>query len=143
MIITKRLRSAAKALKKQTEKTDKIRKIVEGYQKEILKKYKFKVDPDILREERKNKIIFFPEHTYLMSNKDFKVYLKETHEKHIENGFKVKFGYCPLLISQAKKIQTEKELIDAARYITKFKKDQYIPLEQRSELISLTIKLVG
>jgi len=106
---------------------DTIKPIVLKYQIEILKKYKFqykRVDDRkrFLKETGLNYIIN-PEHTYLIKESDFKIYLSEVAKEHLKNGFIVKKDYCPLLIAEDDLRKSQDKIIKSFESVTGIKKE--------------------
>jgi len=95
--------------------TETIRPVVEKYQKEILAKHQFTVSDKWVKMGEPKRVILDEGSTYLLKDKDFKVYLKEVHEQHIKHGFNVKFEYCPLLIAEDLERQAKKTFVDQSK----------------------------
>ena len=93
-----------------------------------------------------NEIILDVERTYMLSDDDANIFYDKLHILHIENGFDVKEGYCPILIAESLERQAKDIVIQNAFYITKFTKDDLLcsknALENYDEAINLIINLV-
>lgn len=123
--------------------TQTIRPVIENYQRKILEKHQFRINPKFLERGMADEPITDPEYCYLITDEDFKTYLQEVHEQHIKHGFHVKFEYCPLLIAESMERNAKRELLRAAQYITNINPDNYIPLKLYEQLIELTLQLVS
>ena len=126
------------------EKT--VRPIVEGYQKDILAFWKFKIAPEhINRGHEENEIILDPKNSYLMGDDDFKLYLAECNDARKKAGLKVDNPeHCPLLVAEHLRVIAENTLIDTMEPITGISLDtHYLSLEHRKQLIDLTLKLLA
>lgn len=119
-----------------------IRPIVEGYQKEILAKYQFRVAPEFKRHE-KNKVILDPKDTYLMADNDFKVFLAECHEArqaaklHVE-----KEEFCPLLVAEGLQRKAEHVLVDTMEVLTGLAADK-LTFPHYRKYIDIALRLLA
>lgn len=123
-----------------------VRPVVEGYQKEILEKHQFKIDIEKWTGYGFDleKPVLEPKDIYKMSDEDSLIYFRECELKHVEHGFKVKEGCCPLLVAESMLRNAKHEVKIAAKYIHKMSKHDMcrMNLEQSEKLYSLIIKLV-
>ena len=122
---------------------DIIKPIVEGYQKEILLNHKFHISKKNIRRGDIDRIILNPEHTYLMEDLDFKIYLQEVAEQHIKHGFKVKKDYCPLLIAQANLSDSQNKLIVVMESLTGIKRENVYIMDLRAKYLNLLLGLMS
>lgn len=122
-----------------------VKPIVEGYQKDILSFWRFKIAPEhVTRGHKKDEIILNPKHSYLLSDDDFKLYLAECNDARIKAGLKVDNPeHCPLLVAKHLRIIAENTLIDTMKPVTGIKTDQVYMLEHRKQLVDLTLKLLA
>lgn len=124
-----------------------IEPIVKKYQTDILKKHKFRCKRKIDREYIFNKYgteyIINPDHTYLLNNSDFTIYLKEVAIQHKKHGFKVKKDYCPLLIAKSNLTDSENLLINIVGKRFNIKASQLYKIELREKFIDCSLNLIG
>ena len=88
-----------------------VRSIIIPKKNAILKDFMYKVAE---KHERRQigEYITDEKHAYLMSDEDFKHYMKACHAMYLEEGFNVKFEYCPVLIAESLERDAKKALID-------------------------------
>jgi hypothetical protein len=140
---TKDLISATETVFIAMAHTELIRPVVEGYQKELLKFWKFNIAEKWIDTGMKPGIITDPEKAYLMDNEDFQIYLKELHQKHIENGFKVKMNYCPLLIAESTERDAKHLMLECAEYMTKINPSEVFSVKIKEKLTELTLRFIA
>jgi hypothetical protein len=144
--LTKTLIEAVKTACQAEAYLETVRPIIEGYQKEILEKHQFKIDNERWKDYGFDleKEILETKDTYKMKDSDFQIYFKECELKHIEHGFVVKEGCCPLLVAESMLRNAKHEVKIAAKYIHKMSNDDMyrMNLEQSKKLYDLIIKLV-
>jgi hypothetical protein len=112
---SKKLITSAELVFLQMANLETITPIIEGYQKEILVKHNFRPSADALATGRCPEFILEPFDTYLLSEKDFCVYLEEVHAKHIAHGFVVEFGFCPLSTAKHELFQAKKMFVELSQ----------------------------
>lgn len=122
---------------------DIIKPIVTGYQKAILNKHKFFIADKHLIRGRDKEIILNPKHDYLLTDKDFKIYLSEVEQEHKKQGFNVKKDYCPLLIAEHNLIISKNKLIDLFEVYTGIQRDRLYKLDNRAKYIELLLNLMS
>lgn len=97
-------------------------------------------------DKRTKEIITEPDNTWKMSDDDFKDYEALLHGRYIKKGFKVKFGYCPLLISEQELIKSKKVLIDTMEPITGLQSMMIINarngLKLFDDFVEITLRLI-
>lgn len=124
-----------------------IEPIVTQYQKEILEKHRFlpKYDERLKNDVDFKQPVLNPDHLYTIADEDFNTYLVGVHQKHLENGFNVEFGYCPLLMARNMESDAHRELLEEAKYITKLDPQDSIcsGMDNYKQAIELTMKWVG
>lgn len=117
-----------------------IRPIVQKYQREILEQ----IDA---RNRETGKPIRREFDTYLMTEEQFNEYLKLVHEQHLKHGFKVEYGYCPLLTAENTLIQAQNALLKAMQPFTKIDPSELYNLvhhlDIRRKLIDLTLRFMA
>lgn len=89
-----------------------VEEIVKPQQKEVLQKHQFKIADEWTDKGREPGILTNPNHLELISDEDFKIYEKEMHEFYLNEGFNVKYGYCPLLMAENIERDAIKAMID-------------------------------
>ncbi len=52
------------------------------------------------RDNQTKEVITSPKRAWMMAENDFKDYEALLHQKYINEGFRVEFGYCPLLMAE-------------------------------------------
>ena len=120
-----------------------IKPIVEDIQKKVLNKHKFEVDKEH-RNYEKEKVITEIKLSYLMSDKDFKVYHSECRTLEDKKGLKVSNPeFCPLLIAEHNLIKAENLLIDVFSQITGLKHSDIYKTEHRKRFIDLTLSFLS
>ena len=124
-----------------------LKPIVTGYQEAVLKKHQF-VARDIGQECREGDIILNPEHSYLLEDADFEIYLEEIEEARAEAGLKVnREGNCPLLEAESLLRDAQRLLVDTMQPITKISTDDALcsknGLENYRQLTDLILKLLA
>lgn len=118
-----------------------VRKIVEPKQKEVINFFKFKVDIKNLRLTDKTVIVNESE-LYLISDEDMKLYCKEMNSFYIQEGFKVEFEYCPLLMAEDLTRKAKAAFVDALSNYTSISFDDLMSsgLDIYNEYIELNLK---
>lgn len=97
-----------------------IRPLVYKYQARILERHQFQIDPECLSYGEKLGPILNPKHSYMLTDQDFDVFLKECQAAVDESGLKtLKPGNCPLLDAQYALSQAENALMIAMADIPK------------------------
>ena len=141
---TTAMKTAARAAFLSMAYTDTIRPIVEGYQKEILDFYQWAIAPEWAdRRGNKETIILDPDRTYLLTEDDFALYMKECAVAMDKAGLTVDNPeHCPLLIAQDLQRTAENVLIETMEPITGLKAKDIYKLEHRAKLLDLTLKLL-
>jgi len=119
-----------------------IKPIVEKIQKEVLNKHKFKIAKKYHNQER-DLIVLNNDRTYLLNDKDFKVYLKECRQeeikiKLIDESFNKDF--CPLLVAEHNLIKAQHKLINLMGKPFKIKSENIYKTEHRKKFIDLSLK---
>ncbi|GGI90543.1 hypothetical protein [Legionella impletisoli] len=98
-------------------------------------------------DKRTKEIITDPDNAWKMSDDDFKDYEALLHGRYIKEGFKVKFGYCPLLISERELTQSKKILIDTMEPITALQSMMIINarngLKLFDDFVEITLRLIA
>lgn len=117
-----------------------IRPVVEGYQKQILDRNKF-------TDKRTKEVILDPKHTYMMSDEDFAVYLKEIEVCREAAGLKIRSeGNCPLLEARNDLRIAERAFAKTLEPLTKVTIDQVLctknGLENYRKYLNLGLKMV-
>jgi len=125
-----------------------IKPIVEKYQNEALHKFKFqykrKDDREFYYKKTGFNYVVDDEHTYMIKDKDFKIYLKEMEKQHKEHGFNVKKNYCPLLIAKDNLRQSENLLMSSFECITGLKSSEInMKLDTRKKFLDLTLNYMS
>ena len=137
--------AAAKALLMAMAYVQTVRSIVESYQNELLAFWKFKAQTEYT-ERGREEIILNHKHSYMMDEADSNIYLKELHKKHLENGFNVKFGDCPLLIAESLEREAKQLLVEVMEPVTKIKWEMFFNViswqEKIKQYIDLTLSLL-
>jgi len=96
-----------------------VRPIVTGYKKAILKNHQWHIAKEWTDKGMPDEIVLDPEHTYLLEENDFTVYLAECNEERKKAGLYVKSDeYCPLLVADHDVTRAEWALFDAMKDIT-------------------------
>ncbi len=124
-----------------------VRDIVEGYQKEILSFYKWKLRPDIAtrRGNTPDEIVTDPKYSYMLSDEDFALYHKECKAARDKAGLKVTDDeFCPLLCAECLTSDAKKVLIEVMEPVTKIPLDVIIGHYYKyKELVEITLKLLA
>lgn len=123
--------------------TETIRPIVEGYQKEILNFFEWKIDKQWVEKGMEDQIIRDPDKAYLLSDEDFKSYLahcniaRKKANLHVDNP-----EFCPLLVAESLQNDAERLFIDSMEPITGLKAKDIILLKHRKQLLDICLRLV-
>lgn len=118
-------------------KEETIEEVVVKYENEILKENQWK-------KEKSREVILDTKYAWLMSDEDFEIYMKLVHKKHIENGFDVEYGYCPLLIAKTECSDAKRAMINGfAPYIGFSYDDVSFRLESYHKYVDLILKMMA
>jgi len=122
-----------------------IKPIVERIQSQILQKHKFKIAKKYKNQER-DEIVLSNERTYLLNEKDFKVYLDECRKeeikiKLIDESFNKDF--CPLLVAEDNLRKAEHKLINIMGKPFNIKAENLYKTEHRRKFIDLNLKYLS
>jgi hypothetical protein len=118
--------------------TETIRPVVVGYQSKILELHKFKFkkkeERDYFFKKTGKDYCTDSEHTYLISDKDFKVYLDECEDERKKAKLSIAphkdgEGYCPLLMAEEDQRQAEHILMDCFEPLTGINRSNLWKLE--------------
>lgn len=78
-----------------------VRELIIPKQQEVIDFFKFETTDEWAEKYNEPKrVITKQAHLCYISDDDFTLYEKEMHDLYIKSGFDVKYGYCPLLISE-------------------------------------------
>lgn len=95
----------------------------------------------------KNNLITEPENAWQMSCADFGKYTTRLHGRYLTGGFKVKYGYCPLLIADNELREARKQLVNVMESITGLNAIQVLNakkgLEYFNNLVEITLRLLA
>ena len=113
---------------------------VKKIQNRVLNKHQFKVFD---KYDKKEIVILNDSNSYLLNDKDFKVYLKECRAeeikiKLIDENFNKEF--CPLLVAEHNLIKAQNKLIDLMGKPFKIKAEDIYKTEHRKKFIDLSLK---
>lgn len=122
-----------------------IKPIVKEIQERILNKHKFKISKEFKNQER-DLIVLKENRTYLLNEKDFKVYLKECRQeeikiKLIDESFNKDF--CPLLVAEHNLIKAQNKLINLMGKPFKIKSCDIYKTEHRKKFIDLSLSYLS
>jgi hypothetical protein len=126
--------------------TESIRPSVEKIQQDLVDFWKMEVSPK-WRDSRglpEGNIIDTPNHVYLASDEDARLYYLDLDDAYKKAGYKdLKAGYCPLLIAESLQREAERLLVESSKYIHKMDADDVIcsGMKNYKQLIELTLKL--
>lgn len=120
--------------------TQTVRPIVKEYQRKVL----YILQPKHIET---GEVITDPKHTYLMSDEDFALYMRDCNELRERAGFKVPSPeYCPLLMAESQETDAEHLVIKNAEYFTGVTAHQALchhpGVETMHKLSDLIVKLV-
>ena len=87
-----------------------LKELIAPKQLEIVLKHQFK--------GKDESIISNPDYLYQANEDDFKVYMDELHAFYLNNGFKVEYGDCPLLMADTQLIKATQLMIDVLEKYT-------------------------
>ncbi len=86
-------------------------------------------------------------HVYMVSEQDAGWLYTEIHNKYLQMGYTVEFGYCPLLIAESKLRDARRELVDVMEPVTGLSFDRVLcsanGLENLDKLVELTLRLLA
>ena len=120
--------------------TETIRPVVVGYQTKVLEKHKFlytrKEDGDYVKTS---------EHTYLMKETDFKIYLEECNKEQELAGLKTETpDHCPLLVAENEQRKAENILMEVFKPLTGLDVSRInMRLDTRKKFLDLTLKYMS
>ena len=142
---TEAMRTAAKVVFLAMAYTETIRPIVEGYQKEILDFYQWEIAPEWAdRRGSKETIILDPDRTYLLTEDDFTLYMKECAVAMDKASLTVDNPeHCPLLVAEDIQRLAARVLINTMEPITNLKAEDIHRPEQQKELVNLSLRLLA
>lgn len=120
-----------------------IRPVVNRYQKEILKRYKWCIDQQWTEYYPAHKIILDPKETYLLSDKDAKIYFDECNIEAKKHGFNVKLNYCPLLIAEDMLRKAKRALIDIWEPATGISNHDVLLIKNREKYVDILLKMAA
>lgn len=93
--------------------------IITGLQRALLQTYQFRCAEEWrLATPELPAFVTDPRQTYLMDDTDFGLYSAKLHQAYLAHGFKINYGYCPLLIAQHNLSRAARQMVDAAEYFT-------------------------
>lgn len=117
---------------------------VQAYQQEILDRHQWHIDrPLIISLRRPDQVITRPFDTYLLSDEDAAVYYAESEQAKAAHGWShLPKDYCPLLMVQTRRVQSENAMMQAAQYITNIDPAGVYKMDMRRQLIDLITGLV-
>jgi hypothetical protein len=122
---------------------DTIKPIVRGYQTRILQAHQFHIAKEWTDKGHPDEIILEPDHTYLMEDSDFQVYLQETFQERDKAGLKIDNpDFCPLLVAESLLSTAENTLIDSMEPVTHLEAYR-IYGDNRKKFIDLTLRLLA
>ena len=91
-----------------------------------------------------DRVIADPEHTYLLNDTDFNIYLTEVKEARNKAGLKVENDdFCPLLVAERQEIEAARVMLKTMIPITKIDPDSIWKTEHWHKLIDLTLRLLA
>ena len=126
---------------------DLIRPVVEAYETEILAKHQFCIDPQwIDLGECEDQVILDRKKTFLLSDKDAKVFFQASHAARDAAGLKVDDPeFCPLLVAENVRREAEKALLKAMSAIEGLETlgKGFMTTEQRSKAVEITLRLLA
>lgn len=129
-----------------------IKPVVKGYQSKILEAHKFKFKDEHEREyffEKTGKdYCADSEHTYLLSDEDFKVYLDECEFERKKAKLSVAphkdgEGYCPLLMAESDVVDAQRMLVDSFEPLTGIRYRDLCKLEHYDKMKELLLGLMA
>lgn len=148
-MITADMKKAAELVFVAMAWTETVRPIVEGYQRLILEDMQAPVAATWSERVRGDqKIITNPEHTYLMEEGDFAIYLARTKEERDQAGLHVDNDvFCPLLVAEDMQRKAERVLVEAMQPLTGISFDRLIcsrnGIENKKKYLDLTLRLLA
>lgn len=116
-----------------------IEPVIRRYEKEILAKHRWQ---EKRRYHGDKSAVLDPDRVYLLSDSNFKIYLDEVHKKHLENGFDVPHGYCPLLMAEHAENQARWSMIDIFEPVTGINHDCLFKLEHIEQITDILCRMV-
>lgn len=109
--------------------TETIRPIVTGYQKAILARHNFQLAERWTKGQSKEqpRRILDPDHTYLMSDADFAVYMAEVRQEQEKAGLKTDNPeHCPLLVAEGLERAARRAFVDSLEPVFKVNTDKLL-----------------
>lgn len=143
-MITEDMKQAAKNVFMAMAYVKTIRPIVTGYQKAVLEKHQWHIASKwVGRRSETDRVILDPDHSYLLSENDFRTYMHETREQQKAAGLKTDSpDHCPLLVAENLQRQAEWCLFDTMEPLTSIKgRDLYG--DNREKYLDLTLRLLA
>ncbi|SHN42196.1 hypothetical protein [Chitinophaga sp. CF418] len=144
--VTKEMIQAAEDVFIAIAYSETIRPAIIEIQQNILKRFQYKVDEQASKARLREPIVTH-ERSYLMSDNDFSHYLTHLHKEYIMAGFKVEYGYCPLLIAEDIQRNAEKKLITVMESVSGISFDMIFmgpaPIVNKQKLIDIYLKLLA
>ena len=138
---------AALALKQATQHEAGIKIQVEAYQRSILERHQFFVSPEFNDEPRSDKRIVDPNRTWLMSDADHAVYVKECMAERDRLGLPTRHPEnCPLLEAQSSRVAAELALFNALAHhprLGHLKAANEMPSPLRQKALELAINFMA
>jgi hypothetical protein len=139
--------SAAERLLVAQARLDAVAPIVDAYEREILERHQWRIDPKYLEKGCADQVILDPAHAYLLNERDVAVYFAECEAAAAQAGLLPKTpGNCPKLEAKDLVRRAENALLDEMSAISGLevlKSDQYFPRDLRAKTIELHMGLLA
>lgn len=122
-----------------------IRPIVRGYQRKILLKHKMKYAKESVQKHFGSCYLTDPDHVYLLSDSDFKVYLAECRKEQEKARLKTDNPeHGPLLVAENNLRKAENLLMDSFEPLTGLKSsDINMRFDTRTRFLELTLSYMN
>ncbi len=148
---TEDMKSAATATFLAMAFVETVKPIVKGYQHEILNTYQWRTSDKELGTRGRlydDEIVKDPDHTYMLPDEDFQLYLAECREAQARAGLKTDNpDHCPLLVAEHIQVNAEGILIEAMEPLTGVNKDLIFAMSDSlgtyRKYIDLSLKLMA